>query len=198
MSLKSWGTFRKFDLARTTWGYPESDKFTYVDAQILKQVLNRCGRFLIHIDICKPFNVDGTISRKDESKVHIIGATRDVLKIISATCPILETILISDPCVNLLGLRSLITRCSNISKFCLVSRKWIWDEDDLAEIFATMTKLKYFKFSCNNLTGKCLQRLPKELEELHLMRMIHSSSIAVSNVSLQIIYVTFLNILQKT
>lgn len=182
LSLQSWSKFRKFNLTLSTWGFPESDRFTYVDAEILKQVLNRCGRFLIEIDICKRFNQDGTIRRKDSNRVHIIGATRDILRIIANSCKEIEIILISDPCVNLPGLRALMENCPKIVKFSFVSRKWIWDEDELSEIFARMVNLKYFKFSCNNITGKCLEKLPIHLEELHLMRMIHSSSIAISNV----------------
>ncbi|XP_051159442.1 uncharacterized protein LOC127280475 isoform X2 [Leptopilina boulardi] len=181
LSLKSWSKFRKLNLSCITWGFPVSDKFTYVDDQILKHVLIRCGKFLIEIDICKPFNEDGTISRKDETKVHIIGATNDILKIIATYCPLIETIFISDPCINLIGIRILIENCKNICKLCLVSRKWIWNEDELGEIFAIMLKLKYLKFSCNNITGKCLQKLPINLEELHLMKIIHSSSSDVSN-----------------
>ncbi|XP_033218269.1 F-box protein SKIP2-like [Belonocnema kinseyi] len=181
VSLESWRTFKKFDLSRTTWGLPATDKFSYIDTHVLKKVLTRCGRFLLDFDICKPFNEDGTISRKDQTKLHIIGATGNVLSIIEATCPNLETIYISDPCVNLLGLHSLVSRCQNISKFCLVSKKWIWYEEDLGNIFSSLNKLKYLKISCNNITGKCLSQLPDDIEEIHLMRMVHSSCRHVSD-----------------
>ncbi|KAK0177545.1 hypothetical protein PV328_001586 [Microctonus aethiopoides] len=152
VSQESWRAVKSLDLEKNTWGLSSKIRIRAVDTTTLRKVLIRCGQYLTNLDLSQ--------------YPHLLSSS--TLTIVGKFCPNLQCINIKALELSPSGIYSLMNNCQSINKLTIKSLTGPC-EKDLSQLFNVNKKLKYFAVDGDgHISGKCLEYLPQNIEEIHL------------------------------